>query len=50
MQRLLAEVTSAEGLTFGLIVLLCDAMTFLGSLWPVMRAVRVDSATAFRAQ
>ena len=37
-------------LTFGLVVLLCGVMTPVGSLIPVLRAVRVDPATVFRAE
>ncbi|MBC8089632.1 MAG: ABC transporter permease [Phycisphaerae bacterium] len=49
MQSLLAGVNPGDGLTFGAVVILCGVMTIVGSLLPVLRAIRVDPATAFRA-
>jgi putative ABC transport system permease protein len=49
MQSLLAGIEPADLVTFGAAAALCVVMTMLGSLLPTMRAVRVDPATAFRA-
>jgi predicted permease len=49
MQSLLAGIEPADLVTFGAAGALCVVMTMLGSLLPTMRAVRVDPATAFRA-
>ena len=48
MQSLLAGINPADAITFAVVAALCGVMTVLGSLLPVMRAVRVDPATAFR--
>ena len=50
MQSLLAGVSSGDGVTFGSVVRLCGVTTLVGSLIPVLRAVRVDPTTAFRAE
>jgi predicted permease len=49
MQSLLAGVEPTDVVTFGAAGILCVVMTMIGSLLPTMRAVRVDPATAFRA-
>jgi len=49
MQSLLAGVQPADAVTFIAAGALCVIMTLVGSLLPTMRAVRVDPATAFRA-
>jgi putative ABC transport system permease protein len=49
MQGLLAGVQPADALTFGVAAVLCVVMTLVGSLLPTLRAVRVDPATALRA-
>ena len=50
MQALLAGVQPSDAITFGAAGVLCAAMTLLGSLLPTLRAVRVDPATALRAE
>ncbi|MEP6763962.1 MAG: ABC transporter permease [Gemmatimonadaceae bacterium] len=50
MQSLLAGINPADARTFAAAALLCGVMTILGSVVPTMRAVRVDPATAFRAE
>jgi predicted permease len=50
MQSLLAGVQPGDALTFGAAGLLCVVMTLVGSLLPTLRAVRVDPATALRAE
>ena len=50
MQSLLAGIDPGDVQTFLGVAVLCAAMTLLGSLLPTLRAVRVDPATAFRAQ
>lgn len=50
MQTLLAGVKPADLATFGLAAALCVVMTLLGSLLPVIRAVRVVPMTAIRAE
>jgi putative ABC transport system permease protein len=49
MQSLLAGVQPNDAVTFIAAGSLCVIMTLIGSLLPTMRAVRVDPATAFRA-
>jgi putative ABC transport system permease protein len=48
MQGLLAGIRPADIETFGAVAVLCLAMTVAGSLAPVVRAVRVEPATALR--
>lgn len=50
MQSLLAGVEPADILTFGAAGGLCIVMAMIGTLAPALRAVRVDPATAFRAE
>ncbi|MEP6836335.1 MAG: ABC transporter permease [Gemmatimonas sp.] len=50
MQGLLAGINPADALTFCAVVAMCGVMTIVGSLLPVLRAVRVDPAVAFRAE
>jgi putative ABC transport system permease protein len=50
MQSLLAGVEPADLVTFVAAGVLCVVMTMIGTLVPIMRAVRVDPATAFRAE
>jgi ABC-type antimicrobial peptide transport system permease subunit len=50
MQALLAGLPPADLTTFGLAAALCVAMTLLGSLLPVLRAVRVVPMTAIRTE
>jgi putative ABC transport system permease protein len=50
MQSLLAGVQPGDAMTFGAAGALCVVMTVLGSLLPTLRAVRVDPATALRAE
>jgi putative ABC transport system permease protein len=50
MQSLLAGVEPDDLLTFASAGVLCVVMTMIGTLVPIMRAVRVDPATAFRAE
>jgi putative ABC transport system permease protein len=50
MQSLLAGVEPGDPLTFAAAGLLCLVMTTVGSFLPTRRAVRVDPATAFRAE
>jgi predicted permease len=50
MQALLAGVRPTDTLTFGAAGALCVVMTLVGSLRPTLRAVRVDPATALRAE
>jgi putative ABC transport system permease protein len=50
MQALLAGLQPADPTTFGLAAALCVAMTLLGSLLPVLRAVRVVPMTAIRTE
>jgi putative ABC transport system permease protein len=50
MQSLLAGVEPADLVTFVAAGVLCVVMTMVGTFVPIMRAVRVDPATAFRAE
>jgi predicted permease len=50
MQSLLAGIRPGDVLTFGAAGALCIVMTLVGSLLPTLRAVRVDPATALRAE
>jgi predicted permease len=50
MQSLLAGVEPGDIATFGAATVLCVAMTLVGSLLPTIRAIRVDPATALRAE
>jgi ABC-type lipoprotein release transport system permease subunit len=50
MQGLLAGIQPGDGTTFGAVALLCMLMTLVGSLAPVLRAVRVEPAIALREQ
>ena len=50
MQALLAGVSPGDAPTFLSAVGLCLAMTMAGSLWPAIRAVRVDPTQAIRAE
>jgi predicted permease len=50
MQSLLAGVEPDDLVTFAAAGVLCVVMTMVGTLVPIMRAVRVDPATAFRAE
>ena len=50
MQALLAGVRPGDVLTFGAAAVLCVVMTLVGTLLPTLRAVRVDPATAMRAE
>ena len=50
MRALLAGVTPADAATFGAVAALCVAMTLLGSLAPVLRALRVSPMSAMRAE
>lgn len=50
MQSLLFGVEPGDGVTFAAAALLCVLMTVAGSLVPVLRAVRVAPATAFRGE
>jgi predicted permease len=50
MRALLAGVTPADAATFGAVAALCAAMTLLGSLAPVLRALRVSPMSAMRAE
>ena len=50
MESLLAGVKPGDAPTFTAAVVLCILMTLLGSLLPVLRAVRVAPATVFRGE
>ena len=50
MRSLLAGVPPADVVTFGTAGVLCVVMALVGSLLPTLRAVRVDPATALRAE
>jgi ABC-type antimicrobial peptide transport system permease subunit len=50
MQSLLAGVNPADLPTFASAVGLAMVMTVGGSLWPALRAARVDPVTAIRAE
>jgi len=50
MESLLAGVKPGDAPTFAAAAMLCVLMTLLGSLLPVLRAVRVAPATVFRAE
>ncbi|HEV7507913.1 MAG TPA: ABC transporter permease [Thermoanaerobaculia bacterium] len=50
MEALLAGVKPGDAPTFTAAVVLCILMTLLGSLLPVLRAVRVAPATVFRGE
>lgn len=50
MQSLLVGVHPADPVTFGVVAVLCIAMTLIGCLLPTLRAARVDPAAAFRAE
>jgi putative ABC transport system permease protein len=50
MQALLAGVTPADAATFAAAVGLSIVMTIAGSIFPVMRALRVDPLTAIRVE
>lgn len=50
MQSLLAGVGPADLVTFGAAAALAVAMTISGSVLPALRALRVDPATALRAE
>ncbi len=49
LDSVLAGVTPGDPLVFGAAAVVAAAMTVLGSLWPAVRALRVDPATAIRA-
>ncbi len=50
MRGLLVGVRPDDFATFAAAVLLCGAMTLVGSLLPTLRAVRVDPASSLRAE
>jgi ABC-type antimicrobial peptide transport system permease subunit len=50
MQSLLFGVEPGDGTTFAAAAALCVLMTLAGSLMPVLRAVRVAPAAAFRGE
>ena len=50
MQALLASVRPGDAGTFGAVVAVCLAMAAAGSLFPALRAVRVDPMSALRAE
>ena len=50
MQALLFGISPADAATFAAAVTLSLAMAALGSLWPALRAVRVDPVEAIRAE
>jgi len=50
MEALLAGVKPGDAPTFTAAVVLCVLMTLVGSLLPVLRAVRVAPASVFRAE
>jgi predicted permease len=50
LQSLLAGVQPGDAVTFATAVTLCVVMTLAGSLLPVLRAVQVEPATAFRSE
>jgi ABC-type lipoprotein release transport system permease subunit len=41
-------VSPGDAATFSAAVALCQLMTMAGSLWPALRAVRVDPITVIR--
>jgi putative ABC transport system permease protein len=50
LQALLAGISAADGTTFGLAIALCFAMTLAGSLFPALRALRIDPIRAIRIE
>jgi ABC-type antimicrobial peptide transport system permease subunit len=50
MSALLAGVSPGDTETFVAAAALCGTMTFAGSLLPVLRAVHVEPASAFRGE
>ena len=50
LEAILAGVPAADPLTFASVAGLCAAMTFIGSLFPALRALRVDPAKAIRVE
>jgi ABC-type antimicrobial peptide transport system permease subunit len=50
MQGLLAGVAPADALTLAAAVGLVVVMTFAGSVFPTLRALRVNPMTAIRAE
>jgi ABC-type antimicrobial peptide transport system permease subunit len=50
LRALLAGVQPADPMTFAIAVTLCAVMTLLGSLLPVLRAVRVDPNVVMRGE
>ena len=49
MESLLVGIAPTDGLTFGLAMMLCTAVTVAGSMIPAFRAVQVPPADVFRA-
>ena len=50
MEALLAGITPHDGLVFSIAATTCFITALLGSLFPALRAVRVDPTTAMRAE
>jgi putative ABC transport system permease protein len=50
MQALLAGVAPADAATLAAAVVLVVVMTFAGSVFPTLRALRVNPITALRAE